>query len=218
MGSKPLRFARHALVEIPDSKRTLDDAFPIREDGAIVHATQSRPQRHKLYPALRPCFAASRICCPMYFQVDVSPHINLTEVCLWQLTSLVVHDLCRALDGACRLRVLLVHWLEWPLTYFDNQVCSHRRRESSARLRHLDIRAEPKWITDTRSVLFLDWLSSSEAISQVEIINFKELMLIDEKITFAVKRILCAARTSPRLYDISLSFSPDVELSASELI
>ncbi|KIP08237.1 hypothetical protein PHLGIDRAFT_387786 [Phlebiopsis gigantea 11061_1 CR5-6] len=153
---------------------------------------------------------------PTPFLVCIRRFARLTELRLYRLTLLSDNDLRRMLGALRNLQRLDIRFLEWSTTGSKVQCQAQPRPtlQSCVRLRFLRIRAESQWITDTRTIRFFDWLSSSRVLSEIEQIHLPGIMLIDDKITTAMSRLIHAAQTSPRVDSVVLNLGPSTELAA----
>ena len=121
------------------------------------------------------------------------------------------------LESLPGLKVLALEMPRWLSRNSRRPPCSSSRPpRSRLRLEVFEIWADAEWITDTRSTAFLDWLSTSGAISEIHQLRPGGLMLIDKSIMAAVGRMLRAVQTSSKLFQVYLSFGPDVDWTPRE--
>lgn len=157
---------------------------------------------------------------PTAFRVCMRRFMHLTHLRLFETTFSSANDLRRMLESLRNLKSLALLWPEWsPYNQnrqFSTISSSPKSPRSCVRLEKIELSAEAKWIRDHRTIHFLDWLSSSGVISQIEQLRLDELMLLDNGVVAAVDRMLRAALISSKLHIVCLNFSPEVDLTPCE--
>ena len=153
---------------------------------------------------------------PTVFFVCMQRFKDLTQLLLHETTFLSVHDFRRILESLRHLNTLAISFPKWLPHPRSRPPCTHPNRSSRIRLAILEINADAEWITDTRTVNFLDWLSISDSISEIQELRLSCIMLINDDIVAAVSRMLSAAQNSSTLQNVHLLFGPDVDLSPCE--
>ncbi|KIP05191.1 hypothetical protein PHLGIDRAFT_164108 [Phlebiopsis gigantea 11061_1 CR5-6] len=136
---------------------------------------------------------------------------HLGHLLLQQVSFLSAHDLRRTFECLRNLKHLVFFCPQWLYSKVDHPPCRRPRPHSRIRLETLSLEAQAGWITDTRSIDFLDWLSASGAISNIRELRLWGLTLIDDGIIAAVSRMLCATQQSARLDTVDTILGPDVD-------
>ena len=160
-------------------------------------------------PSLR--LIQGALCLPPGFDVCMRRFTSLVELCLEGILLCSVNDLRRVTESLRWLRSLAIVVPEWQK--LEPHVVPRARPfpPSRIRLQHLEIKAEAEWILDPRTVHYLDWLSSSGAISIVEQIGLDNFVILNNTVLAAVDRMLWAA--SPYLRTVILDLGPELDLS-----
>ena len=156
---------------------------------------------------------------PAVFFVSMRRFNHLTRLVLHQTIFLSVHDLRRMLESLRHLAILTLFLPDWlPDNPPRPPYSGPRPARSCISLEMLEIDAEAAWITDTRSIDFLDWLSTSGAISEIHDLRLRGLMLIDDDIMAAVSRMLYAVQKSSKLSNVNIIFGPEMDLTPREFL
>ena len=154
---------------------------------------------------------------PTVFFVYMRRFKHLARLFLHETTFISMHDLRRMLESLHSLKILALERPGWMSNKLDHPPrTGPGPPQSHVRLEILQLEAEAKWITDTRSIEFLDWLSSSGTISEIHDLQLTGLMLIDANIMAAVSRMLDAAQKSSQLSAVDILFGPEVDLTPSK--
>ena len=197
------------------------------EDLAVKGFYLGIPRFHlvplEVYPAV-PTIQSLALCggqvyMPTVFFICMRRFDHLVQLLLQKTTFLWVHDLRRMLESLRNLKILALYIPRW-LSHNPDRLLSSSPWPSRSRLRleALEVCADAEWIMDTRSTAFLDWLSTSGAISEIHRLWLGELMLIDKNIMVAVSRMLYAIQDSPKLFRVDILFGPDVDWSLCESV
>ena len=157
---------------------------------------------------------------PTVFLVSLRRFEHLVRLFLNETTFISVHDLRRMLESLRGLRILTLRMLGW-LSYNPGRLLSNSCTQpphSRLRLEALEIFADAKWVTDTRSIVLLDWLSASGAISEIHQLRPGNFVLVDKVLVATMGKMLCAAQKSPNLSSVSIHCGPDVDWAPCEFL
>ena len=156
---------------------------------------------------------------PPVFYVCMRRFDHLTRLVLQLTTFLSVHDLRRMLDSLRNMKILALSGTRWLPSKREHLPCTCLRPlRSRVRLEQLEVDVEAEWVTDTRSIEFLDWLSTSGAISEVHCLRLAGLTLINKALVAAASKILDAVQKPSKLRVVDLLFGPDIDLSPCEFL
>ena len=170
----------------------------------------------ELYPALPTirslALRGGLVYMPTVFIASMRRFGHLSRLFLHQTIFLSAHDLRRMLESLRQLKILALDTLRWVPHNPGHPVSSSPRQpRSRLRLESLQVIVHAEWIADARSTAFLDWLSTSGAISGIHHLRLEGLMLIDKNITAAVSGMVCAVQKSTKLSSLAILFGPDVD-------
>ena len=154
---------------------------------------------------------------PPVFDVCMRRFTSLVELSLAGIIFHSPNDLRRTTESLRWLKSLAILVPEWQRLAPNAVPRAGPFPRSRVRLRHIEIMANANWILDPRTIHYLDWISSSGVISEVEQISLRGFMILDNTIMEAVDRILWAAQVSPNLDIVYLNLGPELDLSCCKL-